>query len=90
MGWARRHAGKATLAWALASAATPAAALECLVPVKGEGASLAKAPAKPEGAEWAPPAVVIDDIYWRADGRGMLEPGYTHVFVIPADGGPGR
>ena len=58
--------------------------------VKTEGASLAKAPAKPEGAEWAPPAVVIDDIYWRADGRGMLEPGYTHVFVIPADGGTPR
>jgi dipeptidyl aminopeptidase/acylaminoacyl peptidase len=58
--------------------------------VKGEGATLAKPPAKPEGAEWAPPVIVIDKIYYRADGRGYLEPGFTHVFVIPADGGTPR
>jgi dipeptidyl aminopeptidase/acylaminoacyl peptidase len=58
--------------------------------VKGEAASLAKAPAKPEGAEWAPPVTVIDSIYYRADGRGYLEPGFTHIFVIPAEGGTPR
>jgi len=58
--------------------------------VRGEGASLAKPPAKPEGAEWAPPVKVIDSIYYRADGRGYLEPGYTHIFVIPAEGGTPR
>ena len=58
--------------------------------VKGEGAKLAKAPAKPEGAEWAPPVIVIDKIYYRGDGRGYIEPGYSHVFVIPADGGTPR
>jgi dipeptidyl aminopeptidase/acylaminoacyl peptidase len=58
--------------------------------VKGEGASLAKPPAKPEGAEWAPPVIVIDKLNYRADGRGYLEPGFTHVFVIPADGGTPR
>lgn len=58
--------------------------------VKGEGATLAKAPAKPEGAEWAPPVIVIDKIYYRGDGRGYIEPGYSHVFVIPADGGTPR
>ena len=58
--------------------------------MKGEGTTLAKAPAKPEGAEWAPPVTVIDRLYFRADGRGYLEPGYNHVFVIPADGGTPR
>jgi len=58
--------------------------------VKGVGATLAKPPEKPEGAEWAPPVVVIDKLYYRADGRGYLEPGYTHVFVIPAEGGTPR
>ena len=58
--------------------------------VKGESATLAKPPAKPEGAEWAPPVTVIDRLDYRADGRGYLEPGFTHVFVIPADGGTPR
>jgi len=58
--------------------------------VKGEGTTLAKPPAKPEGAEWAPPVIVIDKLYYRADGRGYLEPGYTHLFVMPADGGTPR
>ena len=58
--------------------------------VKAEGTTLAKAPEKPEGAEWAPPVIVIDSLNYRADGRGYLEPGNTHVFVIPADGGTPR
>lgn len=58
--------------------------------VKGEGPTLAKAPEKPEGAEWAPPVIVIDSLNYRADGRGYLEPGNTHVFVIPAEGGTPR
>jgi Tol biopolymer transport system component len=58
--------------------------------VKGEGPTLATPPAMPEGAEWAPPVIIIDKLYYRADGRGYLEPGYTHVFVIPADGGTPR
>ena len=51
---------------------------------------LASAPAKPEGAEWAPPAIVIEDIIYRADGGGYLDPGHTHVFTVPADGGSPR
>ena len=58
--------------------------------VKGEKTTLAKPPEKPEGAEWAPPVTVIDRLYYRADGRGYLEPGFTHIFVIPADGGTPR
>lgn len=58
--------------------------------VKSDGTTLATAPEKPDGAEWAPPVVVIDSLHFRSDGRGYLEPGYTHVFVIPSDGGTPR
>jgi len=58
--------------------------------VKGEGTTFAKPPAKPEGAEWAPPVTVIDRIYYRGDGQGYIDPGYAHVFVIPAEGGTPR
>ncbi len=58
--------------------------------VKADGPTLATPPEKPEGAEWAPPVIVIDKLNYRADGRGYLEPGNTHVFVIPAEGGTPR
>ena len=58
--------------------------------VKSEGPTLASPPEKPEGAEWAPPVIVIEKLNYRADGHGYLEPGNTHVFVIPADGGTPR
>ena len=51
---------------------------------------LAKPPAKPEGAEWAPPVKVIDTMVYRADGEGFLESGFTHVFLVPAQGGTPR
>lgn len=47
-------------------------------------------PPKPENAQWAPPLEIVTDITYRADGRGMLEPGYTHVYVVPAEGGAPR
>ena len=58
--------------------------------VKGEATTLAKAPATPEGAEWAPPVIVIDAVQYRADGRGYLEQGFNQIFVIPAEGGTPR
>jgi acylaminoacyl-peptidase len=48
------------------------------------------APRKPEGADWAPPARLFDDLEIHADGRGELKPGANHVFVVPADGGTPR
>ena len=53
-------------------------------------AKIAEAPTKPEGAEWAPPVKVIDQLPFRADGAGYLEPGFTHIFVVPAEGGTPR
>jgi dipeptidyl aminopeptidase/acylaminoacyl peptidase len=51
---------------------------------------LAKPRTKPEGAEWSEPVKVIDSARYRWDGRGFLEPAYTHIFVVPADGGTPR
>lgn len=51
---------------------------------------LGEAPPKPENAQWAPPLEVITDITYRADGAGYLKPGYTHVYVVAADGGTPR
>ena len=51
---------------------------------------MASAPAKPEGAQWAPPAIVIEEVIYRFDGKGYLDPGHRHVFTAPADGGSPR
>jgi len=51
---------------------------------------LAQMPAPPKGAEWAAPARVIDRVIYRMDGGGYIDPGYTQVFVIAADGGAPR
>lgn len=52
--------------------------------------ALGEAPPKPENAQWAPPLEVITDITYRFDGAGYLKPGYTHVYVVPAEGGVPR
>ena len=41
-------------------------------------------PKRPRGAEWAKPAVVVDRMTWEGDGRGPIEKGNTHVFVLDA------
>ncbi|HZD05385.1 MAG TPA: S9 family peptidase, partial [Longimicrobiales bacterium] len=53
--------------------------------------TFATMPPKPEGAEWAEPVRVIDDVQYRSDGNpGFLRDGNTHVFVVPAEGGTPR
>ena len=44
-----------------------------------------KLPKKPEGARWAAPAILIDRLSWRNDGRGPLPKGYSHIFVLEAE-----
>jgi dipeptidyl aminopeptidase/acylaminoacyl peptidase len=51
---------------------------------------LGSAPEKPDGATWAEPLTVITDVTYRVDGEGYLTPGYTHAFVVSADGGSPR
>lgn len=58
--------------------------------VPSDSKPLAKLPAKPKGADWAPEAKLIDRIGYRSDDVGYLVPGYDHVFVIPAEGGTPR
>jgi len=48
------------------------------------------APKKPKGANWAPKVRYVSKARYQADGRGILEPAYTHIFVIPSDGGTPR
>ncbi|WDI33072.1 S9 family peptidase [Hyphococcus flavus] len=58
--------------------------------VKKENESLISKPAKPEGAEWAEPAIVIDRARYRTNGDGFLDLAYDHIFTIPAEGGTQR
>ena len=51
---------------------------------------LVKGPEKPKDAEWAEAPRVTTRVYHEADGKGHIEPGFQHIFVIPADGGTVR
>lgn len=64
--------------------------LAFVMPVKGETPALAKPPKKPDGAEWAEPVKTIDAVLYRRDGSGFVEPAWSHIFVLPADGGTPR
>ncbi len=58
--------------------------------VAQEAPKIASLPAPPEGAKWAEPATTIDKLVYRFNGEGYLKPGYTHLFVVPAEGGTPR
>ena len=58
--------------------------------VEETGPSPAGLPERPEGAQWAEPARVIDGVVYRFDGVGFLPTGHTQIFVLPADGGAPR
>jgi dipeptidyl aminopeptidase/acylaminoacyl peptidase len=45
---------------------------------------------KPDGAHWAGPLKVITALSYRADGRGDLENGHNHLYVVSASGGAPR
>jgi len=47
-------------------------------------------PGRPEGAEWTEGPKVVDRLVYRRDRRGYIDEGYTHLFVVPADGGTAR
>ncbi len=49
-----------------------------------------KAPEKPNGAKWADPPIVVTRLRWRADGSGVIQPGFRHVFIVPSTGGAPR
>ncbi len=61
-----------------------------LVPEQSPGAAIAKLPSPPEGAQWAAPAQVYDKLNYRFNGEGYHPYGYTHIFVLPSEGGTPR
>ncbi|MEM1147453.1 MAG: S9 family peptidase [Pseudomonadota bacterium] len=56
----------------------------------GDTPSFATPIAQPDGAEWAPPVRVFDDLTFRFDGRGYLEEGATHIYTLSTNGGTPR
>nr|WP_246388663.1 S9 family peptidase [Novosphingobium fluoreni] len=58
--------------------------------VPGEAMKLGAPPEKPEGAKWADGLEVIDRVSYREDGGGYIKPGFTHIFVVPSEGGAAR
>jgi dipeptidyl aminopeptidase/acylaminoacyl peptidase len=58
--------------------------------VPSESKPFVQPPRKPQGAEWEEPPVFIDKLQYRYDGAGYLKNQYTHIFLLPADGGHPR
>jgi len=44
-----------------------------------------KLPKKPREAKWAKPAIIIDRLSWRRDGRGPIPKGFSHIYTIDAE-----
>ncbi|MEM6796455.1 MAG: S9 family peptidase, partial [Acidobacteriota bacterium] len=63
-------------------------ALTLFVPAKSQ--AMVELPGRPEGARWAEPARVIDDLIYRSDGEGYLEDGAVQLFLLSATGGTPR
>src|SRR5262249_21695766 len=47
-------------------------------------------PDDPTGAKWTPAPRLVQTLHYRQDQVGFLEDGFTHLFVVPADGGTPR
>ena len=52
--------------------------------------TLVERPKAPAGANWAEAPRLTDRLYHERDGSGYLEPGFSQVFVVPAEGGSAR
>ncbi|GAA0367354.1 S9 family peptidase [Bowmanella denitrificans] len=57
---------------------------------KSDYAKSVKRISKPKGAKWSEEPIIVDKVRYQADGRGLLEPAFKQVFVIPASGGTPR
>jgi dipeptidyl aminopeptidase/acylaminoacyl peptidase len=58
--------------------------------VPGEELRLGAPADKPEGAVWAPPLEIHSAVTYRTDEEGYLKPGFSHIFLVSADGGAPR
>ncbi|WP_445665407.1 prolyl oligopeptidase family serine peptidase [Fodinibius sp. AD559] len=58
--------------------------------VKEANPKLADSKPPPEGAEWAESPRVTTRLNYESDGSGYIDPGFTHIFTVPAEGGAPR
>ncbi len=49
-----------------------------------------KLPSKPQGAKWTKGPKVVERAGYKRDRRGYIDTGWTHLFVVPAQGGTPR
>src|SRR2546429_130375 len=47
-------------------------------------------PQAPPGAKWTAAPRVVDDLHYRQDRVGFMKQGFTHLFLVPAEGGTPR
>ena len=47
-------------------------------------------PSEPKGAKWTPAPRLVSTLHYRQDQVGYLEDGFTHLFVVPSEGGTPR
>ncbi|HSR43132.1 MAG TPA: DPP IV N-terminal domain-containing protein, partial [Longimicrobiales bacterium] len=47
-------------------------------------------PPRPDGAEWTAEPKVVERASYRRDRQGYVDTGWSHVFVVPAEGGTPR
>ena len=47
-------------------------------------------PTAPSGSNWTKAPRLVESLHYRADRQGWMDPGNTHLFVVPATGGTPR
>jgi dipeptidyl aminopeptidase/acylaminoacyl peptidase len=47
-------------------------------------------PKAPKGGKWTDPPRVVETLHYRQDRAGYYDDAWTHLFVVPADGGTPR
>jgi len=60
-------------------------AFSMFVPEKKK--AFAELPSKPAGAMWNDPPVYIDELVYRVDGGGYVNPGHQQIFLLSTSGG---
>ena len=63
-------------------------AFVAIVPVKDSWSI--DLPDAPEGATWSKPPRILDRLHYRQDRVGFRDPGFSHLFVVPAGSGAAR
>ncbi|MDE0260722.1 MAG: S9 family peptidase, partial [Gammaproteobacteria bacterium] len=59
------------------------------VPARADFAGV-ELPRRPEGAQWVREPKVVERAGYKRDRQGYVDTGWTHVFVVPAEGGTAR